>query len=107
MPKFNYAERRRKQLRQRITGEVTSPLWSHLEYIAYKDSIAVGALGQYLESGHQEDFMTALDVGYEAKLMKKSYLKTLNTMLKDNNVAWQRDENLWIKYFGTWDQVEP
>ena len=44
------------------------------------------------------------DVGYEAKLMKKSYLKTFNRILKDNNVVWQRDEKLWIKYFGTWDQ---
>lgn len=107
MPKFNYAERRRKQLRQRITSEVTKPLLSRLEYIAYHDSIAVNELGRYLESGSNEDFTTALDVGYEAKLMKKSYLKTFNRILKDNNVVWQRDEKLWTKYFGTWDQVEP
>ena len=107
MPKFNYAERRRKQLRQRISSELTKPLLSRLEYIAYHDSIAVNDLGRYLENGKDEDFTTALDVGYKAKLMKKEYLKTFNRILKDNNVVWQRDEKLWTKYFGTWDQVEP
>jgi hypothetical protein len=107
MPKFRYAERRRNQLRPRIKSQRFVPLLDNLDYIAFHDSIAVYSLQAYLRNGQEIDFTNALDFGYKAKLMKKDFWNKISYYMDKYDINFVRNEKLWHRYFGSWDEVEP
>ena len=107
MPKFRYAERRRNQLRPRIKSQRFVPLLDNLDYIAFHDSIAVYSLQAYLRNGEEIDFTNAIDVGYQAKLMKKDFWNKISYYMDKFEINFVRNEKLWHRYFGSWDEVEP
>ena len=107
MPKFRYAERRRNQLRPRIKSQKFLPLLDNLDYIAFHDSIAVYSLQAYLKNGEESDFTNAIGYGYQAKLMKKDFWNKIFYYLDKYEIDFVRNEKIWHRYFGSWDEVEP
>ncbi|MBN2290625.1 MAG: hypothetical protein JXQ83_14920 [Candidatus Glassbacteria bacterium] len=107
MPKYRYAERRRLQLRPRIKSKKFLPFLDELDYIAMHDSIAVYSMEAYLKGEKDSDLTTALKYGYQAKLMKKDFWSQFSYYLNKYEIGFVRNEKLWQRYFGSWDEVEP
>jgi len=107
MPKYRYAERRRSQLRSRIKNKKFLPFMDNLDYIALHDSVAVYSMAAYLKDGKESDFVHSLEFAYQAKMMKKEFWSQFEYYLKRYQIGFVRNEKVWRRYFGTWDQVEP
>jgi hypothetical protein len=107
MPKYKYAERRRKQLRPRIRSSKFLPMLDELDYIALHDSIAVSSMAAYLRNEKSEDLTKAIDYAYQSKLMKKDFWDQFSYFLKRYKIEFVRNEKIWRRYFGYWDEVEP
>ncbi len=107
MPKFKYAERRRYQMNSRIKNEQLQPMLNDLDYIAFHDSIAVYSMQAYLREEKKEDFINSLKFGYQAKLMKKDFWKQFSYYLDKYEINFVRNDKIWNRYFGSWDEVQP
>jgi len=107
LPAFNNAERRKKVLVRRIEYEPALQLFRNLSYIAYHDSIAINAFDSYLNQGNENDFTVAVDYANTTKLMLKDFWQNFRFYLNNHDINFQPSEEVWNRYFGPWDRLEP
>lgn len=105
-PVFETAERRREVLRRRITNHPAVELYEGISYIAYHDSIAISHLEKFLEGGEVEEFTRAVEYANTAKLMLKDFWEDFRRNLREHRIDFEPPENLWRRYFISWDIVE-
>jgi hypothetical protein len=102
LPEYTVTERRRRTLRRRVEHDPAVELYNRLDYIAYRDSIAVYSFREFITEGGAEKFAATSELVSESKFMIEDFRGQLQVKLQDYDMSLDIPEPTWDRYFGKW-----